>query len=775
MMEGVGNRTIVVTRVCPSSMRRREVWRIDQFHLMKKIGSGYASTVYLASCRTSGLQVAIKLYHKNKLSELNYYQVSREIGIHSSLDHNNIIQLWAAFEDQYGIYLVSEYASKGDVFADVEKRGGQMTEVETVRQVVHPFLLALAYLHDLKIMHRDIKPENLLFTSTNVLKVADFGLSINFEVERPVTRVGTLDYMAPEVVVCPDKHKPSDNKEMKNLYYTPVVDAWAVGVLAYELIVGRPPFDKGQKKLTIAEIINGEPEIPLTVSEGAASFIKWALTKDKFSRPTVQQLITHPWVAIHMQQPKPKVPPSLRILTRTDSYTEPRMFAPPEISGGESGSGNGPEEEVRSLQVRAVQLGGRLIGQSNSLSAVDFLRWRDIAFNANPEDLYGDPAAAAIAAVAASAVKRKSDGHENPLDGRSPSLATGSRLILSSGAPRTPTPGSPLHSRSNSLLLNGDLTGAVSKPMTREELFANLQASAVKLSRSGSFNNSISNSPRHQQLQQQQQQVQRPGSPSPPSSSSLLGHSQLTSRPASPAGSSSSPQTTIMMTSLVKRSLSSSLAKVPSSQNLAIERQGSSNGTSPKQLSPTTSMLLPTDQELYGGTNPGSSESQMQQLPSPSSAAAALKGPGSNSFRKHDQYMRSVTTPFSPSRLSTSFTTASLSPGSQHGSAGGVSAGKLASPLAARSLWPVPRAAPQPPLLSSSPRSTSLTRASHAIHEPPAIAIMEEEAVLLRPLPLGPAGNVEKQMESLMLDPPSSPSKSPTRSGILNGIKKVFG
>ena len=51
-------------------------------------------------------------------------------------------------------------------------------------------------------------------------------------------------HQAPEVVVCPDKHKPSDNKEMKHLYYTPVVDAWAVGVLAYELIIGRPPFDK---------------------------------------------------------------------------------------------------------------------------------------------------------------------------------------------------------------------------------------------------------------------------------------------------------------------------------------------------------------------------------------------------------------------------------------------------------------------------------------------------------------------------------------------------
>lgn len=50
--------------------------------------------------------------------------------------------------------------------------------------------------------------------------------------------------MAPEVVVCPDKHKPSDHKEMTHLVYTHLIDAWAVGVLAYELIVGKPPFDK---------------------------------------------------------------------------------------------------------------------------------------------------------------------------------------------------------------------------------------------------------------------------------------------------------------------------------------------------------------------------------------------------------------------------------------------------------------------------------------------------------------------------------------------------
>jgi serine/threonine protein kinase len=74
-------------------MRKRDIWRIDQFHLLKKIGSGYASTVYLATCRTTGNQAAVKLYHKSKLSELNFFQVSREIRIHGGLEHKHIVQL----------------------------------------------------------------------------------------------------------------------------------------------------------------------------------------------------------------------------------------------------------------------------------------------------------------------------------------------------------------------------------------------------------------------------------------------------------------------------------------------------------------------------------------------------------------------------------------------------------------------------------------------------------------------------------------------------------
>ena len=68
----------------------------------------------------------------------------------------------------------------------------------TPTQVLRPALLALRYMHAQGVVHRDIKPENILVTATSI-KLADFGLSINADQERPVTRAGTLDYMAPEV------------------------------------------------------------------------------------------------------------------------------------------------------------------------------------------------------------------------------------------------------------------------------------------------------------------------------------------------------------------------------------------------------------------------------------------------------------------------------------------------------------------------------------------------------------------------------------------------
>ena len=128
-----------------------------------------------------------------------------------------------------------------------------------------------------------------------------------------------------------------------------MVDAWAVGVLAYELIIGRPPFDKGHKKLTIAEIVNGEPVIPNFVSQEAANFIRWALTKDQLKRPGVKQLSEHPWILIHMKAPtvKSTVDKHLQLEGRANSFVQPKsIFVQPAGSSGSSSSSLQPEEVV---------------------------------------------------------------------------------------------------------------------------------------------------------------------------------------------------------------------------------------------------------------------------------------------------------------------------------------------------------------------------------------------------------------------------------------------
>ena len=192
--------------------------RVEDYDLHKQLYKGKASLLYAATCRATRARVALKLYRKARLSELNWAQVEREVRLHSALVHPHIVALYAAFEDADHVYLAQEFAGGGDLYEELKRSGGAMGEARVAAAVIAPALAAVRYLHFLGVIHRDIKPENILLAAPHlpldggvaadgaclstpglVVKLADFGLSINHRVERPVTRAGTLDYMAPEV------------------------------------------------------------------------------------------------------------------------------------------------------------------------------------------------------------------------------------------------------------------------------------------------------------------------------------------------------------------------------------------------------------------------------------------------------------------------------------------------------------------------------------------------------------------------------------------------
>ncbi len=102
--------------------------------------------------------------------------------------------------------------------------------------------------------------------------------------------------MAPEVLRCPFKSRPEENKDNTGLHYGARVDAWAVGVLTFELLAGFPPFFDQSRTNTEERIVTKTPEYPANISDEAKSFISKALYKSAADRPTIQDMLNHTWI-----------------------------------------------------------------------------------------------------------------------------------------------------------------------------------------------------------------------------------------------------------------------------------------------------------------------------------------------------------------------------------------------------------------------------------------------------------------------------------------------
>lgn len=227
-----------------------------------------------------------------------------------------IIHILGFFEDEDYAYIVMEYCAGRDLYQAVvaEQR---LDEPFAANKVITPLLTTLNRLHSThRIIHRDIKPENVLLSATGEVRLADFGTAIQCEVEVPFLAVGTLDFMAPEVLgsLAPKGavESPCTTPEMLEEAglkpYGFKADVWSLGALAYELVVGEPPFYHEETEQT-KELILGSAYLYIpTKFRGTpfARFVAAAMTKDPAERPTAEQLLQHDWIAQHAQQEEEK-------------------------------------------------------------------------------------------------------------------------------------------------------------------------------------------------------------------------------------------------------------------------------------------------------------------------------------------------------------------------------------------------------------------------------------------------------------------------------------
>ncbi|KAM6320527.1 calcium/calmodulin-dependent protein kinase type 1D [Aegotheles albertisi] len=258
------------------------------FEFKETLGTGAFSEVVLAEERASGKLFAVKCIPKKALKGKES-SIENEIAVLRKIKHENIVALEDIYESPNHLYLVMQLVSGGELFDRIVEKGFY-TEKDAstlIRQVLD----AVYYLHRMGIVHRDLKPENLLYYSQDEeskIMISDFGLS-KMEGKGDVmsTACGTPGYVAPEVLA----QKP----------YSKAVDCWSIGVIAYILLCGYPPFyDENDSKL-FEQILKAEYEFDSPywddISESAKDFIRNLMEKDPNKRYTCEQAARHPWIA----------------------------------------------------------------------------------------------------------------------------------------------------------------------------------------------------------------------------------------------------------------------------------------------------------------------------------------------------------------------------------------------------------------------------------------------------------------------------------------------
>ncbi|OMJ86381.1 hypothetical protein SteCoe_12107 [Stentor coeruleus] len=283
----------------------------------KELGKGGFARVYELTNNETKITTAAKVIQKSSLTKGRTRQkLMSEIKIHRSVHHKGVVNFEYFFEDSENIYILLELCNNGNLNEKLKRRR-KLTELETQCYLMQLFSV-IRYLHTLKVVHRDIKLSNLFLNDSMELKLGDFGLAtkIEFDGERKRTMCGTPNYIAPEIL---------DSR----LGHSFEVDIWSFGIVAYTMLVGKPPFQSEDARATYKRIRANSYEFPDTIqiSTEARDLISSILQTDPSARLTLDQIIDHPFLnknTIPRTLPLSTlcVPPSFTYLKHFEGYLE---------------------------------------------------------------------------------------------------------------------------------------------------------------------------------------------------------------------------------------------------------------------------------------------------------------------------------------------------------------------------------------------------------------------------------------------------------------------
>jgi serine/threonine protein kinase len=261
---------------------------VGRYELLRELGRGGTATVYLARQTDLGRLVALKELTALPVSDPSTARrFVRESRLAASLNHPNVVTVHDYFEDSGTPYIAMEYLERGSLRPLMHR-----LTFPQVAKALDGLLAGLAFAHDRDIVHRDLKPENLMVTQDDRVKIADFGIAkVTDEAHATTaltvkgTTIGTPTYMAPEQAMGGE--------------VGPSTDLYAVGVIAFELLAGRQPFDTSGGPMAILLRHVNEPPLELATVDPSADprlsdWIARLLVKDPGGR---EQSAAAAWLA----------------------------------------------------------------------------------------------------------------------------------------------------------------------------------------------------------------------------------------------------------------------------------------------------------------------------------------------------------------------------------------------------------------------------------------------------------------------------------------------
>ena len=255
------------------------------YKLLKLLGEGSFGKAYLCENLSDNFHCVIKQIPLDGLDEQEKKETYNEVLILKKVNHSNIIKFIDVFKKSKPINtlnIVTEYADDGDLNQKIEKlkqKKSPFTEKEIINYLIQ-ICLALNHIHKKKIIHRDLKSGNIFLTKGGLVKLGDFGISKGFKNtwEKAKSKVGTPYYLSPEII----NNKPYDSKS----------DIWALGVMLYEMMTFKMPFNANSLPALSLKILRGIYQQPSSYySKDLINLVKQCLTLEPKKRPSAEIIL----------------------------------------------------------------------------------------------------------------------------------------------------------------------------------------------------------------------------------------------------------------------------------------------------------------------------------------------------------------------------------------------------------------------------------------------------------------------------------------------------